>query len=103
MIFKESAMATILFFSKSGQNFHRQNICRFKDFHGLYLHSESVGPIIRDISGHVIVLIPFGFEAGVKGQIDIWKRFPGHDFLYIVFILHVQTPSSNDNGDRRSF
>ena len=57
MIFKQSDMATFLFFKWAHFTF-----C-------------TVGPIRRDILGHFSMLTPFGLEARVKGHIQHLEKF----------------------------
>ena len=52
-----------------------KNILQAKNFqartsHGLFLHSEALGAIIREIQGRFSMMTPFDLEAGVKGQIQ---------------------------------
>ena len=39
-------------------------------------HFEAVRSMRRDILGHFSMLTPFGFEAGVKGQIQYLENIP---------------------------
>ena len=80
MIFKQSAMVTILFFKMMPKFFTGKHL-QARTSHGLLLHSEVIGAIIREISGHFIIMTPFDPEVGSKVKFNTWKRFSGHDFL----------------------
>ena len=76
MIFKLSAMVTILFFEMGAKLFTCKTFA-VRTFHGLFLHSKAVGPIRQDRSGRFTILTPFGFEAEVKCQIQHLEKIPG--------------------------
>ena len=80
MIFKQSAIAAILFF-KMTANFSQAKHLQARTSHGLFLHSEAEGQIRMDISGHFSLLTHLALMQGSKVKFNIWKRFPGHDFL----------------------
>ena len=71
MIFKQSAMAAILFF-KMRQKIFRAKKLQARTSHGPFLHSEALGAIIRKIQGRfsMMTLLIFDLEAGVNGQIQ---------------------------------
>ena len=76
MIFKQSARVAPFFFQNENNVFHRKKILQPRSSHRLFLHSEAVGPIRRDISGHFSKLTPFVYEARVKGQIQHLEKIP---------------------------
>ena len=75
MIIKQSAMVFNLFL-KMRAKFSQAKHLQARTSHGVFLHSEAMGPIRRDISGHFSMLTPFGFEAGVKGEIQHLEKIP---------------------------
>ena len=54
-----------------------------------------------DIKAFLVRWPQLTLKKELKVKVRNWKRFPGHDFLLVVFTF--QTPSSNDKGGIRPF
>ena len=68
-------MAAILFFKMRPKLFTGKHL-QAKTSRGLFLYSEALEPIIREIEGRFSMMTPFNLEAWVKGKIQHLGKTP---------------------------